>query len=187
MSSDQSAALEMARIVARKEDRVSPWVCIVSKEVEFAPDGETEVYHCLWQADYIAILAKTRSGLIPIVRQYRPAVEAYTWELPAGLLEKGEDFEVACRRELNEETGLEAESVTYLGSYYADTGRLENRLHAFFVSASDPDPNFVPEAGIAVDFVDANTLKARVLSGAFRHQLHLGLFAVATWMGIDWN
>lgn len=176
--------LETARIVARKEDRVSPWVRVVSKEVEFSRDRETEVYHCLGQSDYIAILAKTRSGLIPIVRQYRPAVEAYTWELPAGLLEKGEDLEVACRRELKEETGLDATAINYLGSYYVDTGRLENRLHAFYVRTSDPDPAFVPEPGMSVHYVSAETLREHVVTGEFIHQVHLGVIAAAFILGV---
>ena len=176
-----------ARIISRVKEQLSPWVGIVAKEVEFGPGGPREVYHCLSQPDYIAILARTPSGLIPIVRQYRPAVEAYTWELPAGLLEQEEDPEVACRRELKEETGLNAEAIIYLGGYHADTGRLENRLHAFFVQASDPDPNFVYEPGITVDFVNAQTLQSYILSGKLRHQLHLGLFTLANMKGLKWD
>lgn len=175
------------RIISRNEVRVSPWVSIVGKEIEFATDQQANIYHCLSQPDYIAILARTRQGLIPLVRQYRPAVEAYTCELPAGLLEQGENPVEACRRELKEETGLDAVSITNLGSYYADTGRLENRLHAFFVLASDPDPEFTPEPGLSVDFVNAQTLKSYILSGEFKHQLHLGLFTLATLMGLSWD
>jgi len=174
------------RILSRKEVRVSPWVCLVSKEVEFDPGAAPEVYHCLSQPDYIAILARTRSGLIPIVQQYRPAVDTCTWELPAGLLEQGENPEDACRRELKEETGLHAESVTYLGSYYADTGRLENRLHAFFVQTDDPDPTFLPEPRVSVKFVTGEKLRGHIISGEFRHQLHLGLLGVASLLGLDW-
>jgi ADP-ribose pyrophosphatase len=176
-----------ARILKRTERRLSPWVRVISKEVEFASGKEVEVYHCVAQPDYIAILAKTSSGLIPLVRQYRPAVEAYTWELPAGLLEKGEGPEDACRRELKEETGLNAEKVTYLGCYYPDTGRLENRLHAFFVTTPDPDPGFAPEPGISVDFLNAQKLRDYILSGKFQHQLHLGLFTLATLKGFKWD
>ena len=176
-----------ARILTRTRTRLSPWVHVVSKEVEFAPGKEVEVYHCVAQPDYIAILARTSSGLIPLVRQYRPAVEAYTWELPAGLLEEGESPEEACRRELKEETGLNAERTTYLGCYYPDTGRLENRLHAFFVTTSDPDPGFVSEPGISVDFVNAEKLRDCILSGKFRHQLHLALFTLATLKGFRWD
>lgn len=160
---------------------------VVRKEVEFGLGKEVEVYHCLAQPDYIAILARTSHGLFPLVRQYRPAVETYTWELPAGLLAKGESPEDACRRELKEETGLDAEKVTYLGCYYPDTGRLQNRLHAFFVSASEPDPGFAPEPGISVSFVNAQTLRDLILSGEFRHQLHLGLFTLASIMGCMWD
>jgi len=175
--------MTQAKILSRTETHLSPWARVVEKEVQFSI-GRREVYHCLAQADYVAILARTHSGLIPIVRQYRPAVEAYTWELPSGLLEEGEDPKDACRRELKEETGLNAESITYLGGYYADTGRLENRLHAFFVLASDPDPVFIPKPGISVDFVNMQTLREYVLSGKFKHQLHLGLFTLARLMGI---
>ena len=38
------------------------------------------------------------------MRQYRPALEAFTWELPAGLVDPGEDPAETCRRELMEET-----------------------------------------------------------------------------------
>jgi len=176
-----------ARILKRTETRLSPWVRVISKEVEFASGKEVEVYHCVAQPDYIAILAKTSSGLIPLVRQYRPAVEAYTWELPAGLLEKGEGPEDACRRELKEETGLNAEKVTYLGCYYPDTGRLENRLHAFFVTTPDPDPGFAPEPGISVKFVSTQKLGEYILSGKFKHQLHIGILAIACLAGLDWR
>jgi 8-oxo-dGTP pyrophosphatase MutT (NUDIX family) len=179
--------LTSARILARTQTRLSPWVQIVRKEVEFGPGKEVEVYHCVAQPDYVAILAKTPSGLIPLIRQYRPAVEAYTWELPAGLLEEGESPEDACRRELKEETGLGAEEMTYLGCYYPDTGRLENRLHAFFVTTSEPDSGFAPEPGISVDFLSAQKLRDYILSGKFQHQLHLGLFTLATLKGFKWD
>src|SRR5688572_5872550 len=114
------------RILSRTETKVSPWIRLVAKEVQFVPGQDPEIYHSLAQADYISIFAITRGGLIPIVKQYRPAVEAFTFELPAGLVDPGEDPKQTCLRELKEETGLSAESVVLLGSYYSDTGRHEN-------------------------------------------------------------
>lgn len=43
-------------------------------------------------------------------------------ELPAGYVDKDEDYEMAARRELLEETGYEAEELIYLGSFYQDQG-----------------------------------------------------------------
>jgi ADP-ribose pyrophosphatase len=163
------------KILSRQETRLSRWVTLVQKEVESAPGGGRETYHCFAQADYVVILARTPAGLIPIVRQYRPAVEAYTWELPAGLLEPGEDPEDACRRELEEETGLEAQSVTCLGIYYADTGRLENRQHVFCAQTSEPKPDFAPEPGMSVAYVSVERLRDLIRAGQFRHQLHIAV------------
>lgn len=99
------AMADEGRVLFRREEALSAWVRLVTKKVEFAPGEEPRVYHCLAQPDYITILARTPDGRIQLVGQFRPAVEAYTWELPAGLLEAGEDPEEACRRELRRRRG----------------------------------------------------------------------------------
>lgn len=43
---------------------------------------------------------------VVLIRQYRYPVDDYVYELPAGLVEKGESFRAAAVRELHEETGL---------------------------------------------------------------------------------
>lgn len=43
---------------------------------------------------------------VVLIRQYRYPIDGYVYELPAGLVEEGEDFHTAAVRELHEETGL---------------------------------------------------------------------------------
>ena len=78
------------KIKGRRTTKLSPWADIIEREIEFTPGGKPEIYHAVGQPDYIAMLAMTPDGRIPIVRQYRPALEAFTWELPAGTVDDGE-------------------------------------------------------------------------------------------------
>ena len=50
--------------------------------------------------------AGARAGKLTLVRQYRYAVNAFLWELPAGSVDEGESPEEAARRECHEEIGL---------------------------------------------------------------------------------
>src|SRR5512142_3033932 len=117
-------AEDWPKIVSRRTIPVSPWMRLMERAVEFTPGAQPEIYHAIEQQDYIAIVARTADGLFPIVRQYRPALEKRTWELPAGMLENGEDPAECCRRELFEETGLKARAVHSLGAYAPCTARL---------------------------------------------------------------
>jgi 8-oxo-dGTP pyrophosphatase MutT (NUDIX family) len=167
------------KIKARRTTRVSPWMALIEREIEFAPGAERELYHAVGQQDYIAIVATLPDGRIPIVRQYRPALESFTWELPAGLVEPGEDTVACCQRELIEETGFIARAVHALGCYAPCTARLSNRVHSFF---AEIDPIAVvnrAEPGIEVKLVSTAQLAEQILAGEFVLQLHIGALLLA--------
>jgi ADP-ribose diphosphatase len=60
--------------------------------------------------DYISVgvIAFTPEGKLLLVKQYRPALKQELVEIPAGLVDPGEDVEKAALRELEEETGYRA-------------------------------------------------------------------------------
>jgi ADP-ribose pyrophosphatase len=67
------------------------------------------------------IVAVTDEGRLLLVEQYRPPVRQRVIELPAGLAgdeagREGEELVAAARRELLEETGYEADTVSALAS-----------------------------------------------------------------------
>ena len=166
------------RVLTRRTTVVSPWVSLIEKQVQFDAD-RVEVYHSVVQADYVAVLAVTGKGLVPIVKQYRPAVEAFTWEFPAGTLDDGEEPLHAAARELLEETGLRATSLHPIGAYYPDTGRLSVRSTGFFATCGDPADARSPEPGIELRFVTLGELLHMVKSDEFNHQLHIALIVSA--------
>jgi ADP-ribose pyrophosphatase len=166
------------KITARQIIPVSPWMEVIARDVEFSP-GRTEVYHAVKQQDYLAIVARTPSGHFPLVRQYRPALEAFTWELPAGLVDPGEDPAEGCRRELMEETGYPTRAIHPLGITAPCSGRLSNRIHSYFVETGERVEPFVPEPGIEVRLATAAELTSMMKSGEFVSQLHLGALMLA--------
>lgn len=172
------------KITSRRTTTISQWMDIIAREVEFAPGEAPQIYHAVSQMDYLAILARTPDGRLPIVRQYRPALEAFTWELPAGLLERGEDPAVGATRELAEETGYPARKVHNLGSAAACTGRLSNRVHTLFIETGERMTDFKAEPGIEVALKTPAELAQMIKAGEFVQQLHLGALMLAELHGL---
>ena len=167
------------KIKSRRTIDVSPWMKLIAREVEFTPGATAETYHAVDQRDYIAIVARTADGKLPIVRQYRPAIEQFSWELPAGMVDEGESPADCCRRELLEETGFRAIAVHPLGSFAPCTARLSNRVHSFFVeTAAEPD-TAATEPGIELGLVTPVELATMIRNGEFTLQLHIGAVLLA--------
>ncbi len=165
---------EWPKITGRRVTELSPYIDIIERQVEFAEGSQVELYHAVLQADYIAIVAMTPSGQIPLVRQFRPAIERFTWELPAGLLDPGEDPADTAKRELREETGYPALKIHPLGTTAPCTARFSNWMHSFFVETGERIPDFAGEAGIEVRLAEPKELPDLIFSGEFVSQHHIG-------------
>lgn len=75
------------------------------------------------KADGVMIIPITKEGEIVLIKQYRPVISDYIYELPAGIIDPGETIEEAARRELFEETGLKASSYElFLKPSYTSVG-----------------------------------------------------------------
>ena len=74
-----------------------------------------------------------RDGHILMVKQPRYAVGTSMWEIPRGSAEKMEDLATAALREMQEETGLEAQyaDLHSLGNIFPDTGILNTEVGLF--------------------------------------------------------
>ena len=70
-------------------------------------------------------------GKVALVRQFRYAYGEALLEIPAGKLEKGEDPMLAAGRELEEETGLEAESLKHLYTLYPTPGYTNEKIYIY--------------------------------------------------------
>jgi ADP-ribose pyrophosphatase len=167
------------KIKTRQSNRVSPWMTIIERAVEFTPNGGIELYHAVGQQDYIAMVAALPDGRMPIVKQYRPALESFTWELPAGLVDHSEEPVACCRRELLEETGFAARAVHPLGTYAPCTSRLSNRVHSFYVETGPTPECETIEAGLELMLVNPPQLAKLIADGEFILQLHIGALLLA--------
>lgn len=79
------------------------------------PDGKIAKWDFINHDGAAAIVPVTSEGKILMVRQYRNALDRYTWEIPAGKLDDVKEETLLCAaRELEEETGYRAERLELL-------------------------------------------------------------------------
>ena len=58
------------KITGRRTTKISPWMTVIERAVEFTPGAAPELYHAVAQQDYIAIVAMTPERTIPICLLY---------------------------------------------------------------------------------------------------------------------
>ncbi|HMD71860.1 MAG TPA: NUDIX hydrolase [Bryobacteraceae bacterium] len=155
------------------------WFDLLAKTM----DAGDEPYYSLRLPDYASIVAFTADGRVLCVRQYRPAVERATLELPSGLVDPGEAPADAARRELLEETGYEAAGMDVLTPMLPDTGRLGNRIWTCVAAGLRRVEGREPEEGIEVAVLTVPELLRATADGEFDHALHVAAILLAQLRG----
>ncbi len=130
--------------------------------------------------DWVNVVAVTPDGRLVLVNQFRYGIDAFSWEVPGGVIDAGEDPVEAGLRELSEETGYTGRGARLLATVHPNPAIMSNRCHLVLVEdvvrtgpqAWDPDE----EIEVALRPVDEVLAEAR--AGAITHSLVLcALFA----------
>ncbi len=112
------------------------------------PSGRTSTREVVEHRGAVAIVPVTADGQVLLVRQYRHAAGETLLELPAGTREPGEDPAETARRELAEEIGYAAGTLTELVTYLSSAGYSTERITLFRADGC------TPIEGAAVDATD---------------------------------
>ena len=136
-------------------------------------NGHTVKATVLEAPDWVNIVALTPAGKLVVVRQYRFGTGEITLEIPAGIVDPGEDSYKAAVRELQEETGFSSQSWEYLGWVEPNPAFINNRCHHWL--ARDAEQTVLPalEDGenLSVEVLSLDEIKGEVKGGSFRHSL----------------
>ncbi len=94
------------------------------------PDGSPCKREIVEHAGGVGVLA-VKDHKVALVRQFRYAYGEELLEIPAGKLEEGEDPVLGAKRELSEETGLEAERLKLLATLYPSPGYTDEIIYIY--------------------------------------------------------
>ena len=86
----------------------NPWITVWHDEVD-RPDGSPGIYGLVHFANLAAgVVVLDDDDRMALVGQHRYALDEWSWEIPEGGVPAGESALEGAKRELREETGLEA-------------------------------------------------------------------------------
>ncbi|HEX8392067.1 MAG TPA: NUDIX hydrolase [Longimicrobium sp.] len=130
-------------------------------------DGSEHTFHVADAPDGVLILALTPDGRMVMVRQWRHPLQRITLELPAGIIEEGEEPAAAAARELREETGYEGDAARMLPAVVLNPSWQTTRLHTAVIANARPvgEKELDDAEDTRVCLLAPDQLRARVMSG----------------------
>jgi ADP-ribose pyrophosphatase len=146
-------------------------------------DGKPYVRTVIEAPDWVNVVPITADDKVILVRQFRFGTWSNTLELPGGMVDPHESPAQAAPRELEEETGYRAATVSLLGVSHPNPAIFGNRLHSFLatgcvrVHAGKQDGS----EDIAVELATRDELKQLVREGVVTHALVLAALLYEAW------
>lgn len=147
-----------------------PVFTVVSEEVTL-PGGATVTRDVVRHAAAAGVVALDAAGAVVLVRQYRHPVGARLWEVPAGLVDPGEEPAQTAARELAEEADLRAGRLDVLLALHTSPGFTDETFTMYLARdlAAVPEgqrhARRDEEAGLEVRAVPLDDAVAMALAG----------------------
>jgi 8-oxo-dGTP pyrophosphatase MutT (NUDIX family) len=115
-------------------------VCVLSV---MSPDGILLRRHVVRHTGTVAVIALDGEDRLALVRLYRPALDAFRWEVPAGRVEDttADGLTADAARELAEEIGVRAADLVPVYSFYNAAGHSDHLTTVFLATDLAPVPS----------------------------------------------
>ncbi|MCE5201182.1 MAG: NUDIX hydrolase [Synergistaceae bacterium] len=107
------------------------------------PSGAEKIREVVEHKAAAAILAVDKDGSIHMVSQYRHAIDKDVLEIPAGIVESGEDPLETAVRELQEEIGCKPGKIEKVSEFYSSPGYSTEKIYLYY--ATDLEQSKLPE------------------------------------------
>lgn len=149
------------------------------------PGGKTAFREYVKRGNAAAVIARDADGKILFVRQYRHAARDLMLEIPAGMLEPGEDPALAAARELEEETGFKnAEPLRFLTQIIVSVGICTEKIYIYIAESLVPGrQNLDEDEFVTVEKYTLDDALNKVYSG----EIYDSKTAAALFMYKDWS
>ena len=134
-------------------------------EVEL-PNGSKSIREVVRHPGAVCVIPVDENQNVIMIKQFRYPFEEILYEIPAGKLEKGEDPYDAALRELEEETGVNASKVEYIGTMYTTVAILDEKIH-MYLATGITYKNAHPDEGelLEVEKIPLSVLVQMVMDG----------------------
>ncbi len=110
----------------------------------------------------IAVVPVTKNGELLLIRQFRPVVNNFVIEFPAGLNDKNESLVDAAKRELIEETGYSADDFMFLCEGPLSSGLSTEILSVFLAKDAVPATSELKQRYLADETEDIEIIKTPI-------------------------
>lgn len=150
----------------------TPIFDVVSFDTVNPRNGVQAEFYGLRCPMWVNIIAVTEDHKLVMVRQFRHGSRTVELEIPAGLMEPGEDPVDAARRELLEETGYTpAAAGRILATFYPNASFQDNLCHAVLFDRVSLTHEAQPEAleALEVTTLSIPEIKTALRDGVIAH------------------
>jgi ADP-ribose pyrophosphatase len=141
-------------------------------------DARQHDFYVIEAPDWINVIPLTTDGKVIMIEQYRHGTGEVTLEIPGGMVDEGESPRDTALRELLEETGFRARTISLLQKTRPNPAIQNNWLHSFIAEdcTFHETPQFAGSEHTAVRLLDLDDVPGLIADGTIDHALVIVAF-----------
>ncbi len=157
----------------------SKWLNLLNNTYKLSDGSIGENYYHIERPDYALIIARNSNKELLVETQYRRGVDDILLELPAGSVDKNEDFTASASRELLEETGYSG-VPKLLGEVYPQPGFISMKAYVVQIDLDDRKVQATPDTdeGIEIEFLSEDAVEEKIRTNLIKDMGFLSAWAL---------